>query len=185
MPTTTREPLARHPQIEVAEIPDLRRRALALYRDLTARPDLRAGMDRAGLRERRHQLLRSDGRRGAEILATEMAELIAAGATHAEIEELLAWVSRVAEDAFGAREGRVLPPLLEAEIAEAEADVQEDATQPHVIRQLAAGKHLTTREIEERLTQLRRQAGQTTVLLRVLESEHRRRQLGLYDRRAS
>lgn len=185
MPTDHPGPLQRFPQPEVAEIPALKRRTLALYRDILAREALSAGMDRAGLTERRHQLLRTDGRRGVEVLVQECCELVASGATHQEIAELLMFVARAADDAFMARDGRHLPSLIEAELAEAEGDVQEDLSQPDTIRILAKGKHLTTAEMEERSAKLRKQAASSSVALRVYEGEMRRRALGLYDRRTA
>lgn len=183
MPTTNREPLQRVPPPEVAEIPALRRRTLALYRDILVRPELAQGMDRAGLKERKHQLLRTDGRRGAEILAQEVCELVASGATHGEVAQLLAFVARAVDDAFSERDGRALPSLIEVELAEAEADVAEDHTQPNAISILASGKHLTTRELEERLAGLRHQAVTANNAVRRYESELRRRELGHYERR--
>lgn len=182
MPPTPGVALQRVPL--TAEALDLKGRSLALYRDVTLRPELRAMMDRLGYRERRNGVLRTDGRRGAEVLATELVELIASGATHAEVNTLVAWVQCIVDDSFAARDGIELPPLLEAEIAEAQADIEEDGTQVVAIRVLASGKHLTVPELEERLRVTRRQTAVGSVLVRAIESELRRRQLGLYERSA-
>lgn len=181
MPTTTAGPLPRLPL--TPEALSLRHRSRDLYSDLTL--SLRAELDRLGFRERRHQVCRVDGRRGAEILATECLELIAAGATATQIEVLLGWVRSIAEDAFAEREGREVPPLRDAELAESDADVAEDVGQARLLTILASGKHLTTPELEARLVVVRRQAAASSVLVRALEYELRRRQLGLYERRVA
>lgn len=183
MPPTPRESLQRLPRL-CAEQLDLRGRARALYEDVTLRPEFRVEMDRLGLRERRNQVMRTDGRRGAEILATEIVEFIAAGATHGEIEQLLQWVRAIADDAFAAR-GDELPDLLTAEAAEASADTAEDQSQTlHLIARLR-GEPTSDAQLEERIRTTRRQVAASAVLVRALESELRRRNLGLYARRAS
>ena len=64
MPTTIGESLPRLPQCAVEDL-DVRRRTLALMRDVTVRPEVREAIDALGQRERRNQWLRTDGRRGS------------------------------------------------------------------------------------------------------------------------
>lgn len=171
-------------RVPTPEALDLKRRSLELYTDCMVRPEFRAEMDRIGFRERRNAVMRTDGRRGAEILASELLEFIAAGATHAEVEMLIAWVRGIADDAFDVRDGKRLPAIIEAEIAEHEADVAEDSTQLPIIQILASGKHLTTAELRDRLERMRRQTARGSIVVRVYENELRRRDLGLYERSA-
>lgn len=173
------EPLERLPL--TAESLDLRHRARDLYTDLTVA--LRKELDAAGLRERRHQWARTDGRRGAEILAGEICELVSVGATAADLEALLGWVRAIAEDCLLARTGEAAPDLLSAEMEEADADLAEDHTQLAAVRILAADKHLTTPELTARLRVVRRQYACSAQLVRAYESELRRREMGLYARR--
>lgn len=172
MPTNPAVPLQRDPL--TAESLDIRRRSLALMRDVTLRPELRSEMDRAGLRERRNQLLRTDGRRGIEIVAQELIELRACGGTRAEAETMLGFLREIIEDLHA----DTVPDLVAAELAEVEADIHEDRLQ-----QRAALVGESDQERLERARASRLQGASAFALARALEYDVRRRQLGLYERR--
>lgn len=172
MRTNPEAPLQRVPQ--TAESLDLRRRSLSLMRDVTIRPELRSAMDHAGLRERRNQWLRTDGRRGLEILAQELIDLQRAGATRAEAEVMLGFVREILEDLYADEPA----DLLAAELAEIEADLDEDRLQQqaHLVGETDQGRL-------ERARVLRRQGAASFAVARALEDDVRRRELGLYSRR--
>lgn len=172
MPTNPRVPLQREPQ--TAESLDIRRRALALMRDVTIRPELRSAMDRAGLKERRNQWLRTDGRRGLEIVAQELIDLARVGATRAEAEAMVGFVREVLEDLYATD----APDLTQAELAEIRADIEEDQLQQQAY---LVGE--TDQERLERARVSRLQGAAAFALARALEDDVRRRQLGLHERR--
>ena len=97
MPTTIGESLPRLPQCAVEDL-DVRRRTLALMRDVTVRPEVREAIDALGQRERRNQWLRTDGRRGLELTAQDIALLLAAGASRAEVMLLPVLLQEVIEE---------------------------------------------------------------------------------------
>jgi hypothetical protein len=174
MPTRTAEPLQRPPH--TAEALDLRRRSLAVMRDVTIRPELRVGMDRMGLRERRNQMLRTDGRRGLEIAASELIELKNAGATRAELLQYTHFLGEIVEDLFDEES----PDLQELELAEVATHLEGDALQAHAHLQGEDDQQMVTRARAHR-----KHAAAELALARGLEGHVRRRQLGLHERRLS
>lgn len=173
MPTNIADPLPRVPQ--TAEALDLRRRTLALMRDVTIRPPVREALDRHGLRERRNQWLRSDGRRGTEIVAQELVDLANAGASRAELLQVVGLLTEVVEDLFAGQ----APDLASAELAEIHADLAEDAAQQraHVLGE-------SDPERLERARLCRIQGAAAMALARELEASVRRKVLGLHRRTA-
>jgi hypothetical protein len=172
MPTNPGQPLLRSPH--TAEALDLRRRSLAVMRDVTIRPELRVGMDRMGLRERRNQMLRTDGRRGLEIAATELIELRNAGATRAELLQYTHFLGEIVEDLC---DEEVADPR-ELELEEVATHLEADALKAHA--------HLSGEDDQQMITRARacrKHAAAELALARGLEGHVRRRQLGLHDRR--
>lgn len=172
MPTNIAAPLQRDRM--TAESLDVKRRAISLMRDVTLRPELRSAMDKAGLRERRNQMLRTDGRRGIEVVAQELIELRQCGGSRAEAEAMLGFLREIVEDLHA----DTVPDLVALELAEVAADLAEDALQQRA--------HLVGETDQERLERARvsRQQGAASfAVARALEDDVRRRSLGLHQRR--
>jgi hypothetical protein len=173
MPTKPGRPLQRPPI--TAEALDLRRRSLAVMRDVTIRPELRVGMDRMGLRERRNQLLRTDGRRGLEIVASEMIDLWNAGASRAELLQYQHFIGEIIEDLCDEE----IPDPRELELEEVATHLEADALQ--------AQAHISGEDDQQMVVRARshrKHAAAELALARGLEGHVRRRQLGLYERRS-
>jgi len=176
MPTTIGESLPRLPQCAVEDL-DVRRRTLALMRDLTVRAEIRDQMDALGQKERRHQWLRTDGRRGLEIAAQDLAILLAAGVSRAEamlfpvlLQEL---IDELCED------GAVGGDRLALELEHMRLDAEEDLLQgPGLVEAQSPAQLL------ERAKALRKEAAAGLSLARDLEGRVRRRTLGLMRRTA-
>lgn len=172
MPSTLESgaaPVPRYP-----EDLDLTRRALAIMRDVTLRPEVARAIIKAGHKERKDQLLRTHGRRGLEIAGEELLMLRQAGGTRAELEQYPHFLQELVDDLFdGAAERRA------CELDEMASDVAEDAVQgPALLRQE------TPAEKCERARLCRRQAAASLALARALEQEARHESLGL-DRRTA
>ncbi len=168
MPTNPAGPLQRDRM--TAESLDIGRRSLALMRDVTIRPELRSAMDRAGLKERRNQMLRTNGRRGLEIVAQELIELHQCGGSRAEAEAMLGFLREIVEDLHADTPS----DLVALELAEIDADIAEDRLQ-----QRAALVGESDQERLERARVSRQQGASAFALARALEDDVRRRQLGL------
>lgn len=175
MPTTLGESLPRLPQLAVEDL-DVRRRTLALMRDLTIRQDVRDQIDALGQRERRNQWLRTDGRRGIEITAQEIALLLAAGTTRAEVmllpvllQEL---IDELCEDGVGG-------DLLSLALEHMRLDAEEDLLQGAALVEPQAPEAML-----DRARALRREAAAGLAEARKLEGIVRRRTLGLMRRTA-
>lgn len=157
------------PRCSVEDL-DVKRRAIAILRDVTLRPEVRERLRATGRSERLHQLLRTDGRRGIEIVASEIVDLANAGADPAELALFPAFVQEIVSDVLDNGEA---PDLATCERAEHESDVAEDAKVP---RLLAQG--VTASDLTERARLLRHQAMTSLQLARAYESEARRVSLG-------
>jgi len=175
MPTTTGESLPRLPQLVVEDI-DVRRRSLAVMRDVTIRQEVRDQIDALGQRERRNQWLRTEGRRGIEIAAQEAALLLAAGAARGEVLQLPLLLIEIIEDLC---DGGAGGDRLEMELLNMRLDAEEDALQGRALVDIESPE-----EKIERARLLRREASQKFALARQLEGEVRRRALHL-DRRTA
>lgn len=165
-------PVLSHEGRILAEDLDLRRRSLAIVRDVTVRPEVRQRLRGNGLQERLHALLRTSGRRGLEIAAEELTDLANAGATPGELEQYPQFLAAVVEDLLERGNAIDRAALEEAEIA---ADTAEDALQG---RALVRGVE-TPAEKLERARALRLQGATAFALSRALEREARQEQLGL------
>src|SRR5688572_20626431 len=89
--------LAPFPKAE-EEVLDLEVRSLLVMRDVLARAEVRAALDRLGLTEFRNQLLRSAYRRGLLLAATEMVKLRQAGIRRAELLLMVGFLANHVED---------------------------------------------------------------------------------------
>ena len=174
MPTKTGESLQRLPQLAVEDL-DVRRRSHAIMRDVTIRPEIRDAIDTIGQRERRNQWLRTDGRRGIEIVAAEIALLLGAGASRAEVMQLPMFLLEVIEDLC---EGDVGGDRLALELEHMRADAEEDLLQGPALVEKETPEAMT-----ERAQKLRREGASALALARTLEATVRRRTLHLMDRR--
>jgi len=176
MPNTIAVPLPRHPEIAVEDL-DVRRRTLALMRELCVRPDVRDAIDEMGQKDRRNCWLRTDGRRGVEIVAHEILLLLAAGATRAEVTLLPVLLMEMIDEVCEG--GTVGGDRMTLELDHMRLDAAEDALQ---------GPALVEREspeaMRERATALRKEAASALVLARELEGIVRRRTLGALRRTA-
>jgi len=175
MPTNTRGTLPRLPQCAVEDL-DVRRRTLALMRDVTVRQDVRDEIDSIGQRERRNQWLRTDGRRGLEIAAQDVALLLSAGASRAEVMLLPTFLLEIIEDLCDEGVGG---DRLALELEHMRLDAEEDLMQ---------GPALVEKETPEamlaRAHALRREGAAALALARHLEGIVRRRTLHLMARTA-
>lgn len=175
MPTTPGESLPRLPQIVVEDL-DVRRRTLAIMRDLCVRPEVRDRIDACGLRERRNQWLRTDGRRGLEIAAHEIATLLAVGNTRAEVTLFPVFLFEVIDELCAEGAGA---DTLALALEHMRLDAEEDALQGPGLVEAQSGEQLL-----ERAAALRKEAAAGLSLARALEGKARRRTLGLMRRLA-
>lgn len=175
MPTTTGESLQRLPLLAVEDF-DVRRRAHALMTDITIRPEVRQRIDDLGERERRNQWLRTAGRRGIEITVDEIALLLGAGATRAEVMLLpvflLELIDEFCEEGHGG-------DLLSLQLEHMRLDAEEDAGQGAALVEAQSDGAMM-----DRATKLRREAAAALSVARALEGKVRRRALGLFRRTA-
>lgn len=175
MPTTIGESLPRLPQLVVEDL-DVRRRALALMRDVTVRAEVREAIDAQGLKERRHQWLRTEGRRGIEIAAQDIAALLAAGASRAEATLLPVFLMELIDELCADGTGG---DRLALELENIVRDAEEDALHG---RALAEAE--TPEQMCERARLLRLEGAAKLALARRLEGDARRRTLAVLRRTA-
>lgn len=175
MPTTIGESLPRLPHLVVEDL-DVRRRALGVMRDVCVRPAVRDGLDALDQRERRNQWHRTDGRRGVEILIHDIALLLSAGATRAEVTQLPLLVQEIIDELCEAGTGG---DRLAMELEHMRLDAAEDALQGPALVEAESPEAMI-----ERAKALRREASAGLSLARHLEGIVRRRVLGLMRRTA-
>ncbi len=174
MPTTIGESLPRLPQCAVEDL-DVRRRTLALMRDVTVRPEVREAIDALGQRERRNQWLRTDGRRGLELTAQDIALLLAAGASRAEVMLLPVLLQEVIEELC--EDHTVGGDRLALELEHMRLDAEEDALRGPGLVEVQSPEAML-----DRAKALRKEAAAALALARDLEGRVRRRTLGLLRR---
>jgi hypothetical protein len=175
MPTKTGESLPRLPQLAVEDL-DVRRRTLALMRDVTVRAEVRYAIDEIGQRERRNQWLRTDGRRGIEITTQDIALLCAAGASRAEVMMLPVLLMEFIDELFLEGTGT---DRLALELENIRLDAEEDALHGRALVEAETPQQMT-----ERAHALRREGAAKLALARSLEGTVRRRAIGLMARTA-
>lgn len=175
MPTTIGTPLQRLPQLAVEDF-DVKRRALSLMREICVRPEVRAAMDARDQRERRNAWLRTDGRRGVEIAAQDIALLLAAGATRAEVLLIPVLLMELIDEMCyeGAGGDR-----MALELENIRRDAEEDALQGRALVEAE-----TPEQMAHRAAVLRHEIASKIALARALEGTVRRRTLGLMARTA-
>lgn len=173
MPTKTGESLQRLPLCTVEDL-DVKRRTLALMRDVTIRADVREAIDEMGQRERRNQWLRSEGRRGIEIAVQDVALLLGAGATRAEVMLLPVLLMELIDELCDEGAGG---DRLTLELEHMRLDAAEDALQGPALVEAESPEAML-----ERAKALRREASAGMSLARMLEGIVRRRTLGLMRR---
>jgi len=155
----------------------VRRRTLGLMRDVTVRPEVRDRIDALGQRERRNQWLRTDGRRGLEIAAQDIALLLGAGASRAEVMLLPVLLMEFIEELCG--ESEVDGDRLAMELEHMRLDAEEDLLQGRALVEAE-----TPEQMVHRAKALRREGAASLSLARHLEGVVRRRTLGLLARTA-
>ena len=175
MPTTTGESLPRLPLLAVEDL-DVRRRTLAVMRDLTVRASVRDGIDALDQKERRNQWLRTEGRRKIEITIHDIALLLSAGATRAEVMQLPILLQELIDELCEEGAGG---DRLSLELDHMRLDAAEDALQGPALVEAESPEAML-----ERAKALRREAGAGLSLARHLEGIVRRRVLGLMRRTA-
>lgn len=173
MPTTIGESLPRLPHLAVEDL-DVRRRTLALMRDLTVRQDVRDAIDSLDQRERRNAWLRTDGRRGLEITVHEIALLLSAGASRAEVMLFPVLLQELIDELA---EGSPGSDRLSLELEHMRLDAEEDLLQGPALIEAE-----TPEAMLERAKRLRHEAAAGMALARALEGQVRRRTLGLLRR---
>lgn len=175
MPTKLGESLPRLPQLAVEDF-DVRRRTRNLMREICIRPEVRDRIDGFDQRERRNQWLRTDGRRGVEIAAQDIALLLGAGATRAEVMLipvlLIELIDEMCHDGAGG-------DRLALELENIRLDAEEDALQGRALVEAESPQQMT-----DRAQALRREVASKLSLARSLEGTVRRRTLGLLSRTA-
>ncbi len=176
MPTKTGESLPRLPLLAVEDL-DVRRRTLAVMRDLCVRQAVRDGIDALDQKERRNQWLRTDGRRGVEIAVQDIALLLSAGATRAEVMQLPILLQELIDELC--EDGSVGGDRLALELEHMKLDAAEDALQGPALVEAESPEAML-----ERAKALRREASAGLSLARHLEGIVRRRVLGLMRRTA-
>ena len=169
MPTTTERALPRLPSLAVEDL-DVRRRTLALMRDVTVRQSVRDQIDALDQRERRNQWLRTDGRRGLEIAAQDIALLLAAGATRGEVMLLPVLLLELIDDLCATTTG----DRLSLELENMQRDAEEDLMQGRALMEVE-----TPAQLLDRARALRAEAAVKLQLARLLEGTVRRRTLNL------
>ena len=175
MLTTKGESLQRLPLLAVEDL-DVRRRTLAIMRDICARQDVRDRIDALDQRERRNQWLRTDGRRGIEIAVHDIALLLSAGATRAEVMQLPILLQELIDELCEEGAGG---DRLSLELEHMQLDAAEDALQGPALVEAESPEAML-----ERAKALRREASAGLSLARHLEGIVRRRVLGLMRRTA-
>lgn len=174
MQTNMREAVARFPQPAIEDL-DVRRRSLALMRDLCAAAEVKAGIDALGERERRNAWLRMDGRRGIEICVGEVALLLSAGVSRAEVMLLPVLLMEIIEELCS--DGALGGDRLALELAHLRETA--DAQARHVTALVEAE---APEAMADRAQALRREAAAALTLARDLEGRVRRRTLALLRR---
>lgn len=178
MPPMSGPPLQR-PTPTTPEDLDLARRSIDVCRLVTARPEVKQRLRGEGIRERLHQLLRTNGRRGLQIAAAEMVDLANAGASMPELELYVVFLAEVLGDLFA---GKARPDLQALIAAASEDDTDEDRIETPLLMRLA---NATAPDLLEAARAHRRQAASSLTLARGYENEARRRQLTVSMRSAS